>query len=389
MSDSLTAIFAVGCILWLAQALLCAVHLLELRTVARMKMPVPESWPTVSAIVPARDEARSIGAALRSRLADDYPALQLVVVDDRSADGTPEAIAQLAAEDDRVVPLRIEELPEGWLGKVHALDCGVRAATGEWLLISDADVHISPGGLRKAVSYCTAENLDFLALVPEFRSTSFIVDVVWTVFMRVLCTLVSPKAVRSMRSKVAMGSGGFMLAKREVFDRTPGYGALRMETTDDVALGVMMKAAGARCDFANGREIASISIYGSYAEFLRGVEKNAGSMVSIPFPVIVTGIALAGCLEFVPFLAVGSGDARTSLLGGFVLAIATLCAVSSLWVNTRTVVPALLWPLGWLLVVGGVLRAAWLLERRGGVAWRGTFYSREELLAQAALFRGM
>ena len=330
--------------------------------------------------MPARDEERAIGEALRSRLADDYPALQLIVVDDRSTDETPRIVAEVAAKDDRVVPLRIDELPAGWLGKVHALDRGVRAATGEWLLISDADVHLRRGGLRSAVAYCEAEGLDFLALVPEFRSRSRAVDVVWAVFMRVLATFVDPGAVRNPAARTAMGSGAFMLARRCVFDRTPGYAHLRMETTDDIALGLLMKRAGARCDFANGQGIASISIYDSLAEFFRGVEKNAGSLARAPFAVVVTALLVAGSIELSPFFALASGVEWVRALGRGTAVLATSATACTLWVNTRTVLPALLWPLGWLIVAVGVLRAAWLLHRNGGVMWRGTFHSREELL---------
>jgi hypothetical protein len=365
--------------LWGVQVLLLSVHLRHLRTIAHLDLPDPAAWPAVSALVPARDEAGSVAEALSSRLADDYPALEVIAVDDRSTDATAERIAEVAARDPRVVPLRIDTLPVGWLGKVHALARGVELARGEWLLVSDADVHLAPGGLKRAIAYCEAEELDFLALVPEFRSTSFIVDVLWTVFMRVLATFVDPAAVRSPRSRVVMGSGAFMLVRREVFDRTPGFEHLRLETTDDIALAMMMKQAGARCDFANGRGVASVSIYGGLGEFFRGVEKNAGSLVRAPFAAVVGVLLLAGLVELSPFIAFASSIAWVRYAGFVAALVATGAAVAALWTNTRMISPALLWPLGWLLVAAGILRAAWLLEQRGGVQWRGTFYSRDEL----------
>lgn len=371
---------AIGCVTWFVQATLLFVHLARLRTVASLHVPDPDRWPSVSAIIPARDEERSLQAALRSRLRDGYPALQLVVVDDRSTDGTPDVIARIVAEDERVVAIRIDELPHGWLGKVHALSQGVAAATGEWLLVSDADVHMAPEGLRRAVAYCDSRELDFLALVPEFRSTSALVNVLWTVFMRTLGTFVDPAAVRDPRSKTTMGSGAFMLARRSVFERTPGYEHLRLETTDDIALGMMMKSAGARCDFANGYGIASISIYGSLGEFFRGVEKNAGSLARVPFAAVAAAIAVAAFFELSPLLALASGVAWAQWLGAVAVVVATVAAAAALWVNTRMLLPALLWPIGWMMVAAGIVRAAWLFKRRGGAMWRDTFYSREELL---------
>lgn len=380
MREAIGYAAAFGCVVWLLQASLLLVHLVRLRTIALLDVPEPEVWPTVSAIVPARDEERSIASALRSRLADEYPALQVVAVDDRSTDRTGELIGELAAQDTRVVALRIAELPPGWLGKLHALARGVEASDGEWLLVSDADVHLAPGGLKRAVAYCEHEGLDFLALVPEFRSGSFVVDVLWTVFMRVLGTFVDPGAVRDPRSKTAMGSGAFMLARRSVYDRTDGYEHLRLETADDVALGVMMKRAGARCDFANGWGIATVSIYGSLREFFSDIEKNAGSLARAPFAGVLAGMVVAGAVELSPFVALASGVEWVRWAGLAGLVAGTVASASALWVNTRMLAPALLWPAGWLLIAAGILRSAWLFHRRGGVVWRGTFYSREEIL---------
>jgi hypothetical protein len=367
-------------LLWLAQAGFALLHIGRLRTVAELDSPAPPIWPTVTALVPARNEEEAVAAALETRLADDYPALQLVAIDDRSTDGTGEAVARLAARDPRVVPVRIDGLPEGWLGKVHALAEGVKVATGEWLLISDADVHFASGGLRKAVAHCESEGLDFVALVPEFRSRSFVINVLWTVFMRILATFVDPAAVRDPDSRVAMGSGAFMLARRSVFERTGGFEHLRLETTDDISLGVMMKHAGARCDFANGRGIASISIYDGLGDFYRGVEKNAGALARAPFPLVAVTVLLAGVVELSPFAAIVSGIPVVRALGVLALVGATGAGVTSLWANTRMVLPALLWPVGWVLIASGILRAAWLLARRGGVMWRDTFYTRAQLI---------
>lgn len=376
----------IGCVLWFVQATLMFLHISRLRTVARLDTPSPARWSTVSVIVPARDEALTIGEALKSRLDDDYPALQIVAVDDRSTDGTDAIIAEIAEQDPRVTPLRIDTLPEGWLGKVHALDRGITQATGEWLLLSDADVHIARGGLRKAIAYCEAEGLDFLALVPEFRSRSFAVDVLWSVFMRVLATFVDPARVRDPRSRTAMGSGAFMLARRSTYDRTPGFAHLRLDTTDDLSFGVMMKRAGARCDFANGRGIARVSIYDSVGGFFRGVEKNAGSLVRAPLVAVLALLGAAGFVELSPFIALTTQSVFVQVIGFAALVVATLATVTALRVGTGMVAPALLWPLGWLLVAAGIARSAWLLARRGGVVWRDTFYSREKL-AQGQRFR--
>ena len=268
--------------------------------------------------------------------------------------------------------------------QVHALQRGVEAATGEWLLFSDADVRAEPGMLGKAVAHCEAEGYDLLALVPEFRSRSGIFYVLWAIFMRVIAMAISPASVRNPATKLAMGSGGFTLVRRSTFDATPGFEHLRLETADDVSLGAMVKSAGGRCDFANGRGVASVSIYDSLGEFYRGIEKNGSSLASLPFWLVAVVFALLGCLEYSPLAAVAvgfwAGVSWLAWLGVATAVLATVATVAPLRRNTGMVWPGVLWPVGWALMASGVLRSAWLFHRRGGVMWRDTFYPKAEIL---------
>jgi hypothetical protein len=380
----LAVIVAAFCCVWFPQAAVVARNLGQMRDLAKLTPPDPPRWPSVSTIIPARNEAADIAVSLASRLADGYPNLELVVVDDRSEDETPHILAEFAARDERVRAVRIDDLPDGWLGKVHALDCGVRQATGDWLLFSDADVVIEPGMLARAVAHCEAEGFDLLALVPEFRSKSGGVDLLWAIFIRVMSMAASPDAVRNPASKVAVGSGGFTLVRRSAFDRTAGFEHLRLETADDMALGTMVKAAGARCDYVNGRGAVSVSIYDDLPAFFRGVEKNGSSLVGRPFAVVALVFALLGCVEYSPLVALGLGLGAhigwLAWLGGVTALVATAATIAPLHRNTGLMLPALGWPLGWALMAGGVLRSTWLVHRRGGVMWRGTFYPIAELL---------
>jgi hypothetical protein len=382
---ALEIVVAAFAALWIAQAALVFVRLGEIEDLAKSNAPSPERWPSVSTVSAARNEAADLRESLESRLADGYPGeLEVVVIDDRSDDATPDIIAEFAARDPRVRGVRVDELPDGWLGKVHALARGVEAASGEWLLFSDADIVVYPGALAKAVTHCEDNGFDLLALVPEFRSTSGIVDVLWAIFIRVMSIAVSPNDVRDPRKAVAVGSGGFTLMRRSVYDATPGFEHLRLETADDMALGTMAKAAGARCDYMNGRGAASVSIYGSLGEFYRGVEKNGSSLAQAPFALVALVFGLLGCLEYSPLVALGLGVAVQAwwlaTLGAVVTVLATAATVAPLHRNTGLVWPGLLWPLGWAIMASGVLRSAWLVHRRGGVVWRGTFYPKDDVL---------
>lgn len=373
------------CAVWLAQAARVFLHLAELRTLADLHRVEPSAWPRVSAIVPSRNEADDLPRALGTRLAEDYPDLEVVVIDDRSSDHTAALLATMASRDARLRPLRVDSLPARWLGKVHALAQGAGVATGEWLLVSDADIEFAPDTLRRAVAVCEADGLDFLTLVPEFRSRSLLVDVIFAVFTRTFSMFVSPRAVRDPRSATAAGSGAFMLLRRSAYARTQGFEWLRMETADDMALGLMMKQSGARCELMNGRGSARVSIYDSLGDFHRGIEKNAGSLIGVPFPVTVLLLALAGCVELSPLVALaaglGTGTPWLATCGLGATALATACTVAATARNTGRILPALAWPVGWTLLASGILRATWLAWRRGGVVWRETFYPAADLLA--------
>ncbi|TLM99095.1 MAG: glycosyltransferase [Actinobacteria bacterium] len=356
-------------------------HLPHLRQLADVEADPRTAWPSVTAIVPARDEADRIGPALTSRLADDYPNLEMVVIDDRSTDGTGDAARAVAAADTRVRVLRVHELPPGWLGKTHALHDGVARASGEWLLFSDADVHMEVGALRKAVSFALAEKVDCLALIPSYGTGSTVFEALWAHFLVILGALLDPAAVARPASKAVVGSGAFTLVRREAFDRTPGFEYLRLETGDDMALAQMLKRYGARCAVLGGRGEVSVAIYRSLAEFLRGIEKNGSSTLGPPYVVLAMALGVAVAADFVPFAALVTGPGWLRLIAVGILGVQTLAHALALRSNTGRWVPGLLWPMGTPLMAFGLLRSAWLVRRRGGVKWRGTFYSNEELLA--------
>ncbi|MDZ4168304.1 MAG: glycosyltransferase family 2 protein [Coriobacteriia bacterium] len=385
MNTAIALVLGFACVLVLVECALFARNVSRLPLLLGAQTAGPAAWPRVSVIIAARDEIGSAGAALATRLTDDYPNLEIVFVDDRSTDGTGDAVREAGAGDARLTVIRVDELPAGWLGKVHALDTGMRTATGEWLLFSDADVSIERGALRKAVAYALGEKLDMIALVPEFRMGSPLVDAVWADFMRALALIVDPRAVRDPRRRTVIGSGSFNLVRREALERTPGFEHLRLETGDDVALAQMVKQAGGSVAMVNGRGCASVPMYASIGELMRGVEKNGSSLAHRPFALVMLAFAALLAIEYSPIAATLAGAMYGPdwllALGGVSLAATTAVFCAALWVNTRTWAAGLLWPIGIALMVFALARATYLTHRRGGVVWRDTFHSLEELEA--------
>ncbi len=350
------------------------------------RSPPPQAWPRVSVIVAARNEEHDLERGIRTRLADDYPDLQIVLVEDRSTDATPAIADRLASADPRVKVVHLTELPEGWLGKLHAMHRGVLEADGEWLLFSDADVEFAPGALRRAIARCEHGPHDHMSVIPEFRQHGLAIDATLDVFCHILVAGGRLWQVPDPSTRAAVGGGMFNLVRRAAFDRTPGFDWLRLEIADDVALGQMLKRHGARPIVMNAVGDVALNFYRSVGEMAWGLEKS--------------GFAVVGRFSYVA-LALGSAlgvAAHGGFFAGFthpapwvrVLSLATLgvaLATQALLARAtrRSIVPALLFPFGMLSMVLMMLRSGWLVWRRGGVEWRGTLYKVSELRAGARI----
>ena len=371
------AALALGCLSWLGLAVVGWLTVRHVPVLERLPVVSPPRWPRLSVVSPARDEAARLEPVAAARLADGYPALQLVLVDDRSTDGTAELVDALAARDPRVVAVHVRELPVGWLGKVWAMEQGLRAADGEWLLFSDADVHFAPGTLARAVGFAEARGLDHLVLLPELWPGPLLLDATVSAFGRMFTAAVRPWAVSDPDSSASIGVGAFNLVRREALARAGGLSRLRLEVADDVALGRNLKASGARTGVANGRGLVGLHWYAGLGEMARGLEKGLFAYAGRCNPARLAAIAL-GVLGFeaAPWLALAwpAGPLALRLLAAATIALSLLAAAAGeRWSGRRPAV-ALLAPVGGLALAAIMLRAAWCGWRRGGVLWRGTLY---------------
>ena len=334
--------------------------------------PEPKRWPRISMIIPARNEQEDLAPAVRSRLLDAYPDLEVVLINDRSDDATGTVIDELAAEDERIVPVHLDHLPEGWLGKVHAMQCGLDRATGEWILFTDADVHARPGTLRRALSFALDERLDHLTILPELWPATPLVDSVLSSFGRIFTPGARLWGVSDPNSPVGAGVGAFNLARREALERSDGLEWLRLEMVDDMALGVMLKRSGAPSAIVNGRGLLGLHWYRRLSGVARGFEKSyvgvncrAGLAVIVFFAAtaiwLAPWVALAGPRWIQP---IGLGTIVVTALAGMAL---------NRWMGRRMWTAAV-FPVGDSILLLLFLRAIVLGMVRGGIRWRGTLY---------------
>jgi cellulose synthase/poly-beta-1,6-N-acetylglucosamine synthase-like glycosyltransferase len=339
----------------------------------------PAGWPMVSIVVPARDEEAEIEAALRSVLALDYPAFEVIVVNDRSTDRTGEVLERMRAEHPQLQVVTVAELPAGWLGKNHALHRGVQQARGEWLLFTDADVVFDPSTLQRAIALADHDGLDHLTLSPAVRSQSFWINMLTVMFVRNFTLYVRPWKARDPKSPCAIGLGAFNLVRRSAYEKVGGHETIRLRPDDDLKLGKILKQAGHRQDFAVASDALHLQWYPSVWAMARGLEKNVLAGVDYRLGLLLFALAVTLLGDVGPWLLIPFGDLWT-------LAIALAAGLLSMF-SLAIFYPQLGWCWGWaflapiltVILCWIFLRSALLTLYRGGISWRGSFYPLHEL----------
>ena len=341
------------------------------------------SWPRLSVVLAARDEAESIRSAVSSLLAQDYPALEVIAVDDRSRDATGAILDELAAAHPNLEVVHVGALPDGWLGKTNALARGAAQSTGELLLFTDADVLFADGALRLAVAWAVRERLGHAVALPHFVAPGLLERSFVSLFGLFFLVHLEANALGRAGSAAHVGVGAFNLVRRSALERSPGLSWLKMEVVDDIALGQMLKRSGARASVARGDGAVSLDFYRSAGELIRGIEKNGfatlGSFNYAQLAAMVLGFLVIECAPLGAVAAFGHPLVQVSGLAILALALG-LCAWTARLYGRR-MAPALLYPVGLALLMAGEVRSGWLAARQGGVTWRGTLYPLDQLRA--------
>ena len=240
----------------------------------RLDPPAPDGLPAtsrVSAIIAARNEELDLGACLDSLLAQDYPDLEILVVDGGSADGTREVAR---ARGPRVRLLEEPPLPDGWVGKNWACHIGARAATGSFLLFTDADVRYHPSVVRATVRWAEREGAALATLAPRFEAVGFWEKVVLPFYAQMVLTYFRTPRVNLPRSRAAMANGQFLMVRREAYDRVGGHAAIRSAVLEDVRLAQGFRSAGLPMRVAWAPGLLTTRMYRDRHEMFEGLLKN-------------------------------------------------------------------------------------------------------------------
>jgi len=381
ISNTLIVVAAVNLVAVLVCLGLLALGRMRTRRLGAVELEELGEWPSVSLVVPARNEELYVEKAVRSLTRLDYPRLQITIINDRSTDRTGAILDSLAADFPQLNVVHVTELPEGWLGKNHAMQLGADRSTGEWLLFTDADIVYEPTALRRAMLYVRREQLDNLSAWPVIHAPTWLLGVFMTTFSIYLFLFVRVWWIRNPKSTAHIGVGAFNLVRADVYRAVEGHQRIRLRPDDDLKLGKIIKLAGYRQDLIDATEMLSLEMYRSVGELVRGLEKNAYSGSDYNIPLTVTTVLLSLLWNVWPFVAVFvvAGPARWIYV--------EVCL--SLWAMalgcSRTLrTPAscaLAYPIGVLMFSYILMRTMLLNHYEGGIRWRDTHYPLAELRA--------
>jgi chlorobactene glucosyltransferase len=354
---------------WLLALVRTVVNLL---LVPRLRAGVTPGDALVSIVVPARDEERAIERTVRALLDQTHRNLEVIVVNDRSVDGTGEILARIAAEDARLIVLDGVEPPEGWLGKPWALHQGSLRARGALMLFVDADVLYEREAVAGAVEYLERSGVAMVSLLPHFELRGFWEHVVMpNLAVVAFSALPLWLANRTRVPFLAIGGGPGNLVRRSDYEAAGGHEALRNAVIDDVALGRLLRRRGLPTHAVRAEEQISVRMYHGGAEIVHGFTKNAFAVFDYSYVVaaiVVTGGAVTNVL---PYVLAATGD-TVSLATVAIIALTRLI----LFIPFRYgILNALLghplMNLAWFYILG---RSIWLTGIRRRLLWRGRAY---------------
>jgi glycosyltransferase involved in cell wall biosynthesis len=375
-----------GALIWLAFLGHLALHRREAIYLAELADDPPVGgWPRLAIVFAARDEASMVGPATRSMLAQDYPRLEVIAVDDRSTDGTGAILDAIARGDDRLRVVHVGQLPPGWLGKTHALQVGSDATEARWVLFTDADVVLAPDALKKAVAFAEGQGVDHVTVGPGVPTESAGERLFLSLFGLLFAMGAPLGKVGAMRSKVHIGIGAFNMVRHRAFRDIGGFSHLALSVDDDMRLGQALKFAGYRARFLLGMGSVSVRWQVGLGGMVRGLEKNFFAATGFHLGKAAAGALLIAVVGLAPFLGllVGPTWARIVCAAG-VSSIAVLLGLSRRQSGIGWYYAAA-FPFATIVLLIALGRSVVLTLARDGVRWRGHHYPLGELKRHARL----
>ncbi len=336
--------------------------------------------PRLSVCVPARNEERGVEACLRSLLNQDYPNFEVIAIDDHSTDRTGDIMRNLAQENSRLKVLKVEDLPEDWLGKPFALHQAFKVAQGEYLLFTDADPVFKPTALNTAVHVMRERELDVLTLMPKAEFGSFWERAVQPVIFGFIASLTRFKNVNDPDHRSAMGFGAFLMFRRSAYEKIGGHEAGKSDVLEDVLIAKRAKRAGLKLFVADAKQLFSIRMYFGLKEIWFGWEKNMFFAMKESVVKATYNVAVVLGFVFTPYIILAINIFEQIGWLWIVMALVGVVLVSAAFYKTCDEMElqrnnAVLFPIGALVMAAIMANSMFHTLVRKKTKWRGRVYS--------------
>lgn len=336
--------------------------------------------PLLSVIVAARNEEEHILQSVRTQLNQTYNNTEWILVNDRSDDGTGKVMESLERLDSRIKVIHIDSLPEGWLGKNHALYKGYQSATGNLILFTDADVMYHPEAFSKAVGYFVKHGLDHLTAAPNLSAKPFWLKAFVAFFLFGFSYYKRPWLANNPRSKTGVGIGAFNMVTRSAYVKVGTHEYIKMRPDDDLQLGMLVKRMSLKQRIVTAMTLIEVEWYQSLSDALAGLEKNTFAGLHYRISMVLFSVFGVFVSQVVPFFTLFSKNQAVAILSAVNLVFLAFLYV----MVTKKMTQFSPWlffvlPFTALLFIFSILRASYLTFKRGGIIWRGTKYTLAEL----------
>ena len=339
---------------------------------------LPDLWPVVVAIVPARNEAETIARTVEGLARQDYRgAFSIVIVDDHSEDGTAQAAQQAAQGTDAAGRIRIQSasaLPVGWTGKLWALHEGVNRASVQaptFYWFTDADIVHAPDTLRRLVARAEENKLDLVSLMVLLRTDTFAERALIPPFLYFFLKLYPPRWIADAHARTAGAAGGCILLRREAFERIGGLAAIRSEVIDDCALARAVKRSGGCIWMGLTRASVSLRTYRTFAELRDLIARTAFTQLRYSAPLLFGTLAGLFLTYVAPVSLLFAQSRASRMLGLISWLLMSLTFLPAVRFYRLSPLLAPLLPLAAFFYASATWLSAWRYWLGRGGEWKG------------------
>ena len=346
--------------------------------------------PKVSIILPARNEEKFIGKCLESFVHQDYTNYEIITVDDSSDDNTWKIIEKYAKNSEKVVPVKADSKPDGWMGKNWACITGFKRATGDLLLFTDADTRYSEKVISLAVAHLLSDKLDVLTVIPRLLCLDNITKITLPMLSTFLHSRYSALNVNNPKKGIGYFFGSFFIIKKEIYEKIGTHEKVKHEIIEDGALGKITKESGFHLKMVRGEHLLDAVYSRSPKEMWNGLERlmvplyhqNKSYAIGVFFAVLfILFIPVPFLIYSLVFVSDNLYTSFLPLLLSAILSTGTIFIAAFLetkmGLNLKSVF-GLLAPIGGLIVSSGFLSGILQANKSSAVSWRGRKYSVKE-----------